>query len=112
MRISEITKILLNLPVYNEKYVEVDKINALVSTLQKCSDSVPEKTPLITIQTIVKIGKSQTETAYIFKTTDFVRIEGDYLILNSDKRRLKLSLDEIKSVLLQINGMMELRNDR
>ena len=109
MRISEITKILLNLPVYNEKYVEVDRVNALVSTLQKCNDSEPEKTSLTTIQTIVKIGKSQIETAYIFKTIDFVRIENDYLILNSDKRLLKLSLDEIKSVLLQMNGLIEMR---
>ena len=109
MRISEITKILLNLPVYNEKYVEVDRVNALVSTLQKCNDSEPEKTLLTTIQTIVKIGKNKTETAYIFKTIDFVRIENDLLILNSDKRQLKLSLNEIKSVLLQMNGLIEMR---
>lgn len=58
-----------------------------------------------TVTTIVMIGKSRKEVAYTFKKEDFIRIEDDMLILESDRRRLKIPEDTIKPLILQLNGL-------
>ena len=60
---------------------------------------------LLTVLTVVNIGKSKKLIPYTFLVPDFLRIENDLLILKQDKRRLKISLFEIKELLIQINKL-------
>lgn len=57
-----------------------------------------------TITTIVTIGKSKKEIAYTFLKSDFIRIEGDELILKNEHRHIKIVDDQIKSVIEQMNS--------
>lgn len=60
-----------------------------------------------TITTIVTIGKSKKEIAYTFLNSDFIRIEGDELILKNEDRNIKIVEDQIKSVILHMNGELK-----
>lgn len=57
-----------------------------------------------TITTIVTIGKSKKEIAYTFLKSDFVRIEGDRLILKNDQRVLKVEFEDVAGILKQLNN--------
>lgn len=58
-----------------------------------------------TITTIVTIDKSRKEIAYTFLKSDFIRIEGDRLLLKNEDRDIRIVDDQIKQVILQMNGM-------
>ena len=58
-----------------------------------------------TITTVVTIGKSKKPVAYTFLKSDFIRIEDDVLILKSDERTLRVDPEDIRQILLQMNGM-------
>ncbi len=58
-----------------------------------------------TITAIVTIGKSKKEVAYTFLKSDFIRIEDDQLILKNEHRTLKVDLEQIKNIVLQLNNL-------
>lgn len=51
----------------------------------------------------VLIGKSKQLITYTFKEEDFIRIEGDRLFIQNEKRPLKVSEEQIKSLIFQVN---------
>jgi len=57
-----------------------------------------------TITTVVTIGKSKKEIAFTFLKADFIRIEGDELILKNEDRKISIAYDQIQSVILQMNN--------
>lgn len=60
-----------------------------------------EKVKLVSVY--VLIGKSKELTTFTFKEQDFVRVEGGRLFIKDEKRPLKVSEEQIRSLIFQVN---------
>jgi len=59
------------------------------------------KLNIITSQ--VKIGKSKENIDYIFHERDFIRIEGNVLLIKDEHRTLKIDEESKRQIIFQMN---------
>lgn len=59
-----------------------------------------------TVSCYVSIGKSKTLIHITFWAADFIRIEGDLLILNNENRRLRITDESKRQLLFQLNDLI------
>ena len=59
-----------------------------------------------TVSCYVSIGKSKTLIQITFWAADFIRIEGDLLILNNENRRLRITDESKRQLLFQLNDLI------
>lgn len=53
----------------------------------------------------VSIGKSKVSVQITFWISDFIRIEGDFLILKNEERKIKISEENKIQLILQLNQL-------
>lgn len=53
----------------------------------------------------VTIGKSKSLIQITFWISDFIKIEGDFLVLKNENRRLKISEESKRQLLIQLNEL-------
>jgi len=56
-----------------------------------------------TVTTIVTIGKSRQEVSYTFFISDFIRIEDGVLLLEREKRRIRIVEEYVKQTIIDLN---------
>lgn len=111
---KEVQKIITS---FSEKAPDYDDCKAFVIELEKVGytcdyglDASPfnlhqiKKTmKLVTVH--LTIGKSKKLITYTFKEQDFVRVEGDRLFIQNEERPLKMSEEQIRNLIFQVNWL-------
>lgn len=111
---KEVQKIITS---FSGKEPDYDDCRAFVTELEKVGytcdyglDASPfnlheiRKTmKLITVY--LAIGKSKKLITYTFKEQDFIRIEGDRLFIQNEERPLKMSEEQIRNLIFQVNWL-------
>lgn len=87
-----------------ETYTKEDLLFILKNSGLEQKPEIKKESEFKTISCVVQIGKKKN-IAFTFLAKDFDSIQNETLILKNDHREAKVTLDQIKEIVLQLNNL-------